>query len=102
MTLDRYAKTVLTVIAVALVIIAVRPWLPESLSPDAFQTTPALAQTTIPKYGELVVPKSWGKFIAYSNANLLLEAPDKSLRVVDLDGKAPEYPKLKVIVHWGQ
>jgi len=94
MTLDRYAKTVLTVIAVALVIIAVRPWLPE--------TTPASAQTSVAKYGELVVPKAWGKFIAYSNNNLLLEASDKSLRVVDLDGKAPEYPKLKVVVHWGQ
>ncbi len=102
MTVDRYAKTVLTVIAIALVIIAVRPWLPESPWPDAFRATPALAQTSIPKYGELVVPKAWGKFVSYSNNNLLLEAPDKSLRVVDLDGKAPEYPKLKVIVHWGQ
>ena len=102
MTFDRYAKSVLTVIAVTLVIIAVRPWLPESLSPDALSTTSAMAQTTIPKYGELVVPKSWGKFIAYGNNNLLLEAPDKSLRVVDLDGKAPEYPKLKVVIHWGQ
>ncbi|PYM91611.1 MAG: hypothetical protein DME04_18570 [Candidatus Rokuibacteriota bacterium] len=102
MTLDRYAKIVLTVIAVALVIIAARPWLPESFSPDTFRTTPALAQTSAPKYGELVVPKAWGKYIAYSNNNLLLEAPDKSLRVVDLDGKAPEYPRLKVIVHWGQ
>ena len=51
MTFDRYAKSVLTVIAVALVIIAVRPWLPESLSPDALSTTSAMAQTTIPKYG---------------------------------------------------
>jgi len=28
MTIDRYVKTVLTVIAVALVVIAARPWLP--------------------------------------------------------------------------
>ena len=99
MTLDRYTKAVLTVIALALVVLAARPWLPDLLGaghPDA-----AWAQTSAAKY-EVVVPKSWGKFIGFSNNNLLLEAPDKSLRVVDLDGKAPEYPKLKVVIHWGQ
>jgi hypothetical protein len=91
MSLDRYTKTVLTVIAVALVVIAARPWLP---GPD-----PAQAQTAAAKY-EVSIPKGWGKFVAYSNNNLLLEAPDKTFRIVDVEGKAPEYPKVKVLINW--
>ena len=95
MTVDRYSKVVLTVIAAALVVIAARPLLPESglrawLLPEAAQ-----AQTAAAKY-EVTVPKAWGKFIAFSNNNLLLEAPDQTWRIVDLEGKAPEYPKVKV------
>ena len=41
MTLDRYTKAVLTVIAVALVVIAARPLLPASGWPDALQLAPA-------------------------------------------------------------
>jgi hypothetical protein len=88
---DRYTKTVLTVIALALAVIAVRPWLPE---PGA-----AVAQTTIPKY-DVAIPKEWGKLVAYSNNNLLLEGSDKVLRVVDIEGKAPEYPKIKALIRW--
>ncbi len=70
--MDRYTKIVLTVIAVALVVIAVRPLLPsvlEGITPDA-----ALAQAPpAPKY-EVNVPKAWGKFIAISNNNLVLES----------------------------
>jgi hypothetical protein len=94
--MDRYTKVVLTVIAVALVVIAARPWTPsllERLRPDIAQ-----AQTAAPKY-DVAIPKAWGKYIAYSNNNLLLEAPD-GLRIVDVEGKAPEYPKVKAHIRW--
>ena len=94
--MDRYTKIVLTVIAVALAVIAVRPLLPsvlERLRPEVAQ-----AQTIMPKY-EITIPKSWGKYVAFSNNNLLLESAD-GLRVVDVEGKAPEYPKVKVLIHW--
>ena len=99
MIADRYSKIVLTVIAVALVVIAVRPLLPEWglrawLLPEAAQ-----AQTAAAKY-EVVVPKAWGKFIAFSNNNLLLEAPDQTMRIVDVEGKGPEFPKVKVQIRW--
>ena len=99
MIADRYSKIVLTVIAVALVVIAVRPRLPEWglrawLLPEAAQ-----AQTAAAKY-EVVVPKAWGKFIAFSNNNLLLEAPDQTMRIVDVEGKGPEFPKVKVQIRW--
>ena len=90
--MDRYTRIVLTVIAVALVVIAVRPLMPsvlERLRPEVAQ-----AQTITPKY-EVTVPKSWGKYVAFSNNNLLLESPDV-MRIVDVEGKAPEYPKVKV------
>lgn len=95
MTVDRYSKVVLTVIAAALVVIAARPLLPESglrawLAPGSAQ-----AQTAAAKY-DITVPKAWGKFIAFSNNNLLLEGTDQTWRIVDLEGKAPEYPKVKV------
>ena len=102
MVTDRYVKTVLTIIAVALVVIAVRPWAPGSLLLQAARPDSALAQgaaSAIPKY-EVTVPKAWGKFIAFSNNNLLLEGADQTLRVVDIEGKAPEYPKIKALIHW--
>jgi len=99
MIADRYCRIVLGIIAVALVVIAARPWLPESGVLRAAGPDAALAQGATPKY-EVTVPKEWGKFIAFSNNNLLLEAPDHTLRVVDVDGKAPEYPKIKVLIRW--
>ena len=97
---DRYTKAVLTIIAVALVTIAVRPWLPESGWLETVRLAPAHAQSgAVPKY-EVTVPKAWGKFIAFSNNNLLLEAPDQTLRVVDVEGRAPEYPKIKALIRW--
>jgi hypothetical protein len=94
--MDRYTKVVLTVIAMALVVIATRPWLPVAV--DTVAPGTALAQTPTPKY-DVTIPKSWGKYIAYSNNNLLLEAPD-GMRIVDVEGKAPEYPKVKVHIRW--
>ena len=95
MIADRYTKTVLTVIAAALLFIAFRPWLPE--------TGPWLdmahAQSVAPKY-EVTVPKAWGKYVSFSNNNLLLESPDGTLRVVDVEGRAPEFPKIKALIHW--
>lgn len=93
--MDRYTKAVLTVIAVALVVLAARPWLPAApWLPD-----PARAQTAEPKY-QVTIPKSWGKYVAYSNNNLLLEAPDGTMRIVDVEGRPPEYPKVKVFIRW--
>jgi hypothetical protein len=99
MIVDRYLKIVLTVIAAALVVIAARPWLEAAGLLERLGPAPALAQSAVPKY-EITVPKSWGKFIAYSNNNLLLEGSDRTWRVVDIDGKAPEFPRIKVLIHW--
>ena len=94
--MDRYTKLVLTVIAVALVVIAVRPLMPSML--ERVQPELAQAQTITPKY-DVAIPKSWGKYVGYSNNNLLLEGPD-GMRIVDVEGKAPEYPKVKVLIRW--
>ncbi len=99
MVTDRYIKAVLTVIAAALVVIAVRPWLPESGWLKTIGPAPAQAQSPVAKY-EVTVPKAWGKFVAFSNNNLLLEAPDQTMRVVDVEGRPPEFPKIKVQIHW--
>jgi hypothetical protein len=94
--MDRYTKIVLTVIAVALVVIAVRPLVPSVL--DSVRPEVAQAQQVTPKY-EVVIPKSWGKYLAFSNNNLLLESPE-GWRVVDVEGKMPEYPKVKALIKW--
>ena len=95
MTVDRYSKVVLTVIAAALVVIAARPLLPEAGLRGWLVPESAQAQTAAPKY-EVTVPKAWGKFVAFSNNNLLLEAPDQTWRIVDVEGRGPEFPKVKV------
>ena len=94
MTVDRYTKAVLTAIAVALVLLAARPWVTTLLS--AAHPEPAWAQMPPAKY-DVVVPKSWGRYVGFSNNNLLLEAAD-GLRIVDVEGKPPEYPKVKVLI----
>jgi hypothetical protein len=96
---DRYTKVVLTVIAVALVVIAVQPWLPGSRLLEITRPDSAQAQSLVPKY-DVTVPKAWGKFVAISNNNLLLEAPDHTFRLVELDGKPPEYPRIKVLFRY--
>lgn len=98
MTIDRYTKAVLTVIAIALVVIAARPYFSASTTswPQVLKVSPAEAQSA-PREG--MIPKNWGKYLSYGGGNLLLEGPDKSFRVVDLDGKPSEgYPKLKWII----
>ena len=94
--MDRYTKIVLTVIAVALAVIAVRPLMPSVL--ERALPGVAQAQTIAPKY-DVAIPKSWGKYLAYSNNNLLLESAD-GLRIVDVEGKGPEYPRVKVLIRW--
>ena len=96
MKIDRYTKAVLTIIALALVVLAVRPYVPASLWPATLQVAPAQAQTDA--HREATIPKAWGKLVSYGSGNLYLEGSDKSLRIVDLDGKPPEYPKLKWII----
>lgn len=92
MRLDPYIRVVLGVIAVALAVIALNPWL-------TAPTRSAEAQTATAKY-ELSIPRAWGKILAFANQNLLLEAADGTLRVVDLEGKPPEYPRVKVQAKW--
>ena len=99
MIADRYTKAMLTVAALALAVMALRPWLPEAGLLGALRPSPASAQSAVAKY-EVVVPKAWGKFLAFSNNNLLLEAPDQTMRIVDVEGKAPEYPRVKVLIRW--
>jgi hypothetical protein len=99
MIADRYTKAVLTVIAASLVVIAARPWLAETRFMGLVGPDSAHAQTATPKY-ELTVPKAWGKFVSFSNGNLLLEGSDQTMRIVDLEGRAPEYPKIKVQFRW--
>jgi hypothetical protein len=91
MIAGRYLNVVLTVIALSLAVIAVRPWLPAPESAHAQQATP--------KY-ELAVPKSWGKLIHFSNNNLLLEDREGNLRIVDVEGRAPEYPRVRSLIRF--
>jgi hypothetical protein len=90
---DRYLKVALTLIAIALCVIALNPWL------EALRPGPAVAQGSPPKF-EVEVPKAWGKVVGYSDGNLLLQAADGMLREVDVRGKAPEFPKVKSLVKW--
>jgi hypothetical protein len=93
MSVDRYTKVVLTIIAAALAGLAVHAWI-DRIGPRA-----ASAQTPVPKY-EIGLPRAWGKIVNYSNGNFLMESSDGTLRIVDLEGKAPEYPKVKVQIKW--
>jgi hypothetical protein len=92
MLADRYVKGVLTVIALALVAIAAHLWQGQ-LSPAAVDAQ------TFARY-EVGVPKAWGKLVGFSNNNLLLESSDGILRIIDVEGREPEYPKVKVQVRW--
>jgi hypothetical protein len=93
MHVDRWTKVVLSVIAVALTALAAHAWI------DRLTPTPADAATTTPKH-EVSLPKAWGKIVNFSNGNLLMESSDGTLRIIDLEGKSPEYPKIKVQIRW--
>jgi hypothetical protein len=95
MRVDRYTKLVLTVIAVALAALAAHVWL------DRVALPRAEAQTAVAKY-EVSLPKSWGKIVSFSNGNFLMESSDGTMRIVDVDGKAPEFPKVKTQIRWAQ
>jgi len=86
MKIDAYVKVVLTVIAVALVALVVHPWV-ERVSLSSAEAQEPRSMVTI--------PKAWGKIIGFSNNNLLMEAPDGTLRSVDLEAKS-EATRLKV------
>ena len=95
--MDRYTKVVLTLIALALIAIAARPFVTESGWPELVSL--ATAQGQLPAgVREATIPKAWGKYVGYQSGNLLLEGSDRSLRIVDLDGKPPEYPKMKWVI----
>jgi hypothetical protein len=92
MLADRYVKGVLTVIALALVAIAAHLWRGQ------FRPAAVDAQT-LARY-EVSIPKAWGKLVGFSNNNLLLESSDGLLRIIDVEGRDPEYPKVKVQARW--
>ncbi|MGH7299301.1 MAG: hypothetical protein ACREKQ_03005 [Candidatus Rokuibacteriota bacterium] len=91
MLADRYVKGVLTVIALSLVAIAAHLW-QVPVRPSAADAQPAA------KY-EVSVPRAWGKLVGFSDGNLLLESAE-GLRIVDVEGRGPEYPKIKAHVRW--
>ena len=92
MLADRYVKGVLAVIALALVAIAANLWQGQ-LRPAAVDAQ------TLARY-EVNIPKAWGKLVGFSNNNLLLESSDGLLRIIDVEGRDPEYPKVKVQARW--
>ena len=98
MIADRYTKGVLTVIAVALTLIAAGLWLGPTSWPASVSPGPAHAESG-PQY-DIAVPKAWGKLVGYGSGNLLLEASDGTLREVDVRGKPPEYPRIKTQIRF--
>lgn len=93
MRIDIYTRITLGIIAVALAVIALGPWLRTLGLPTAE------AQSMAAKY-EVTVPKSWGKLLTVSGSgDLILEDGNGVLRQVEVQGKAPEYPKVQVQVN---
>ncbi len=80
MTLDRNTKVTLTVIALALAVLAVRPWLAAQGWLQAIGPRAAEAQ----RRKEISLPASWGKVVGFSDGYALFEASDGTLRLVGL------------------
>lgn len=98
MLVDRYTKGVLTVIAIALGLIAAGLWL--GSPPWLARVNPTAAHAESGPQYEIAIPKAWGKLVGYGSGNLLLEAPDGTLREVDVRGKPPEYPRIKTQIRF--
>jgi hypothetical protein len=80
MPLDRYTRGALTVIALALSVMALTPWVDPTRVAGALGPGPAEAQ----RRKETAVPAAWGKLVGYSDGYGLFEAPDGTLRQVGL------------------
>ena len=90
--MDRYTKAALTVIAIALVVIAARPFLAESGLPDALRL--AQAQAQVPRESrEATIPKAWGKYVTYQSGNLLLEDPTARCASSTWTASRPSIPR---------
>lgn len=87
MSSDRYLRTVLTVIAVALGAIAVNAWVSTIGLPRA--------EAQGAKY-EISLPKAWGKVVGFAGGDVLLEDSDGNLRQVETYGKGSDFPRVKV------
>ena len=80
MTLDRYTRVTLTVIALALGVIALRPW----MACDRWLQTIAPQAAEAQRRKEIAVPAAWGKVVGFSDGYALFEASDGTLRQVGL------------------
>jgi hypothetical protein len=94
MTVDRYTKTVLTVIAAGVTALTVHAW----VGPDAVSRLLPRAAEAKDQASEVTIPKSMGKLVGFSNGNLLLEAPDGTLREIDI--REEKGARIKAIVRW--
>ena len=86
---DRYLRTVLTVIAVALSAIALNAWM---------TTMPLSRAEAQGAQYEVSIPKAWGKLIGFSGGgDILLEDSEGTLRQVEMYGdKKKDFPRIKV------
>jgi hypothetical protein len=75
--IDNYTKTVLTVIALALVFLTSRPWV-ESRSAEAGWLGSEPIDTTTKR--TVTVPRSWGRFVGVADRRLYFEADDLTIR----------------------
>ncbi len=80
MRIDRYTKALLTLIALALAVIAVNPWLAAARWPQALRPGRAEAQAV----RQIAVPRAWGKAVGFIPGFTYLEAEDGTIRLVNI------------------